>query len=87
MGVLRVPLWPELAGNRPNDFLENELKKVVNNHSFSLGSDNHSGVCPEIMNYILEANREHAIAYGDDIWTHRATTAIQEFFETGVHVC
>jgi threonine aldolase len=41
------------------------------------GSDNHSGVHPEVLAAIAEANSGHAHAYGDDPWTERAITAIR----------
>lgn len=36
------------------------------------GSDNHSGVHPEVLVAIAEANTGHAHAYGDDPWTREA---------------
>jgi threonine aldolase len=46
------------------------------------GSDNHSGVHPEVLAAIAEANSGHAHAYGDDTWTVRALAALQlEFGE------
>jgi len=36
------------------------------------GSDNHSGVHPEVLAAIAEANDGHAHAYGDDRWTREA---------------
>lgn len=41
------------------------------------GSDNHSGVHPEVLSAIAEANVGHAFAYGDDPWTARAIRAIR----------
>jgi threonine aldolase len=41
------------------------------------GSDNHSGVHPEVLAAIAEANSGHAHAYGDDPWTVRAIAAVQ----------
>lgn len=41
------------------------------------GSDNHSGVHPEVLAAIAEANSGHAHAYGDDPWTGRAIAAIR----------
>ena len=38
----------------------------------SFASDNNSGASPEIMAAIAEANRGHAVGYGDDPWTARA---------------
>lgn len=53
---------------------------------FSLGSDNHSGMSPEIFDYMKEANCSHAVAYGDDEWTRKAKQAVQEFFDAEVDV-
>ena len=41
------------------------------------GSDNHSGVHPEVLAAIAEANTGHAHAYGDDPWTERAVAAVR----------
>lgn len=46
----------------------------------SFGSDNHSGVHPEILNAIIEANKDHAIAYGGDTYTIKATEVIKKHF-------
>jgi len=35
----------------------------------SLGSDNHSGAHPEILEALIQANRGHAPSYGNDPWT------------------
>ncbi len=42
----------------------------------SFGSDNHSGVHPEIMKALSEANNNHLIAYGGDPYTEKATRII-----------
>ena len=44
------------------------------------GSDNHSGISPEIIEAIVSANRQHALAYGDDEWTARLETLFREVF-------
>ena len=44
------------------------------------GSDNHSGVYPEVLQAIAQANVEHALAYGDDEYTARAVRKIKETF-------
>jgi threonine aldolase len=44
-------------------------------------SDNTSGVHPEVMAALAEANTGHAIAYGSDPWTERATAAIVELLD------
>ncbi|RNC65188.1 low specificity L-threonine aldolase [Proteiniphilum sp. X52] len=43
----------------------------------SFGSDNNSGVDPRIMQALLSANNDHAIAYGDDPWTRGAEEAVR----------
>ncbi len=42
------------------------------------GSDNQSGAFPEVMDAISEANRGHAVAYGDDPWTSRCIDTFRE---------
>ena len=44
------------------------------------GSDNHSGISPEIMKAIADANVEHALAYGDDEWCARTEALFREHF-------
>lgn len=41
------------------------------------GSDNHAGVVPEVMAAVMAANHGRARAYGDDVWTGRATEVLQ----------
>ncbi len=44
----------------------------------SFASDNNSGVHPEIMQAIQDANIDHAVGYGDDFWTKKACRKIAE---------
>ena len=44
------------------------------------GSDNHSGISPEIMEAIASANVDHALAYGDDEYCARAVRILQQEF-------
>ena len=44
------------------------------------GSDNHSGVSPEILQAIADANTGHALAYGDDEWCERAGELFRRHF-------
>ena len=46
----------------------------------SFGSDNHSGICQEILKAIADANADHALAYGDDECTQRLAARIREHF-------
>jgi threonine aldolase len=43
---------------------------MANNLLHSFGSDNHSGVAPEIMDAIINANKNFAVAYGEDDLTN-----------------
>ncbi len=49
-------------------------------------SDNYSGICPEVLRAIDEANAGHAIPYGEDEWTQRAADGLREAFETDCEV-
>ena len=44
------------------------------------GSDNHSGISPEIMEAIASSNVEHALAYGDDEYCRRTEQLFQDTF-------
>lgn len=46
-------------------------------------SDNNSGVHPEIMIALTEANKGHTVAYGDDPYTREAVKAIQKHLGEG----
>ncbi|MBN1865093.1 MAG: low specificity L-threonine aldolase [Victivallales bacterium] len=49
-------------------------------------SDNYSGICPEVLRAIKEANAGHAIPYGEDEWTQKAADGLREVFETDCEV-
>lgn len=44
------------------------------------GSDNHSGISPEVLQAIANANVEHALAYGDDEYCARVEKLFKEHF-------
>ncbi len=46
----------------------------------SFGSDNHSGIHPDILKAIQDANRGHTIAYGDDPWTKSLQETVRRQF-------
>jgi len=46
----------------------------------SFASDNNSGVHPQIMQAILDANQGHAVGYGEDEWTRRADSVFRRLF-------
>jgi threonine aldolase len=49
-------------------------------------SDNNSGVMPEVLKAISEANVNHATAYGEDPWTEKAKQAFRRHFGDGIEV-
>jgi threonine aldolase len=49
-------------------------------------SDNYSGICPEALEYMLQANQGSAPAYGNDIWTQKASDRFRELFEIDCEV-
>ncbi|MBQ0015431.1 MAG: low specificity L-threonine aldolase [Bacteroidales bacterium] len=44
------------------------------------GSDNHSGICPEVIEAICQVNSNHALAYGDDEYCHQAEELFKQHF-------
>ena len=54
--------------------------------NFEFGSDNHSGVHPDIMKAIESVNSGYAIAYGDDEYTKRAINKFKEHFGRDIDV-
>jgi threonine aldolase len=50
-------------------------------------SDNYSGICPEAWAALAEANRGHAVSYGDDPWTLEASDLIRRVFEQAQDEC
>jgi threonine aldolase len=49
-------------------------------------SDNYSGICPEALAAMMEANEQHEVSYGNDSWTEKAANLIREVFETDCEV-
>ena len=56
------------------------------NEPQQFASDNYSGICPEAWTAMADANGGHAVAYGDDAWTSRASDAFRALFETACEV-
>jgi threonine aldolase len=46
----------------------------------SFASDNNSGVHPQIIQAIIDANQGHAVGYGDDEWTKKADKVFRQQF-------
>jgi threonine aldolase len=51
-----------------------------------LASDTYAGICPEALDALVEANRGHALPYGEDPWTLRAAKQFRDFFEADCEV-
>jgi threonine aldolase len=52
----------------------------------TFASDNYAGVHPEVMEAILQANRDHASSYGADEYTQSAIKKFKEIFGESVDV-
>jgi len=59
---------------------------AATHHPRHFASDNCAGIAPEALASLVEANRDHAPSYGDDIWTDRACNLIRDLFETDCEV-
>lgn len=46
----------------------------------SFASDNNSSVHPLVMEALMNANKDHALGYGDDPWTETATNKVKQLF-------
>lgn len=44
------------------------------------GSDNYAAAHPDVLAAVVEANRDHALAYGQDPWSRRAEALLRERF-------
>ena len=47
----------------------------------SLGSDNHSGIHPDLLNAMLEVNADSAASYGQDPWSQKLKKRCAELFK------
>jgi len=59
---------------------------MINSNLEQFASDNYAGICPEAMNYMIQANQGSAPAYGNDEWTQKATDYFRELFEIDCEV-
>jgi threonine aldolase len=62
------------------------MSKETINIVQQFASDNYSGICPEALSAMQDANFGHASSYGDDAWTGRAANAFRQLFETDCEV-
>jgi threonine aldolase len=66
--------------------IQAEGDRSVTQEAQQFASDNYAGICPEAWSAMEEANRGHAPAYGDDLWTERASNAFRTLFDTDCEV-
>jgi len=59
---------------------------INENFNLQFASDTYSGICPEAMQCLIEANKGHDFPYGDDYWTKIACNLFRELFETDCDV-
>ncbi len=52
----------------------------------SFASDNYSGVHPDILEAITEANQDHASSYGNDFYTEKAEAVFRSIFGENIDV-
>lgn len=50
------------------------------------GSDNFSGVLPEVMKALIDANYSHEVAYGNDQFTQKAINKFKELFGSDIEI-
>ncbi|MBL0686440.1 MAG: low specificity L-threonine aldolase [Sulfurospirillum sp.] len=50
------------------------------------GSDNYSGICPEVLSALIKANTGSQPAYGNDEYTYKVSKKIREIFECDCEV-
>lgn len=63
-----------------DDFTLNSANLTLNKMKRGFGSDNHSGISPEVLKAIADANVEHALAYGDDEYCARVEELFRQQF-------
>jgi threonine aldolase len=66
--------------------VEQHLEQDLEQNLEQFASDNYSGMCPEVLEYVLQANHGHAPAYGNDRWTQKATDLFRDLFEIDCEV-
>ena len=55
-------------------------------HKTQFASDNWSGLCPQALAALIEANDGFLAPYGSDVWSQKASDMLSQFFETEVQV-
>lgn len=63
-----------------DDSTLNSANLTLNKMKRGFGSDNHSGISPEVLKAIADANVEHALAYGDDEYCAKVEDLFRQQF-------
>lgn len=63
-----------------DDSTLNSTNLTLNKMKRGFGSDNHSGISPEVLKAIADANVEHALAYGDDEYCAKVEDLFRQQF-------
>ncbi len=70
--------------------LENGTKRFrkskMNKKNQHFASDNYSGICPQAIDYTIQANQRHEPSYGTDMWTAKVSDRLRELFEIDCEV-
>ncbi len=65
-------------------YFQAQIEILMTKKTFA--SDNYAGVHPEIMQALIEANRDHASSYGADEYTQNAIQKFKNFFGENIDV-
>ncbi len=58
----------------------------MNSKTQHFASDNYAGICPEALEYTIQANQRHEPAYGTDSWTAKVSDRLRDLFEIDCEV-
>ncbi|MBN1797516.1 MAG: low specificity L-threonine aldolase [Spirochaetales bacterium] len=55
-------------------------------NKIQFASDNYSGICPQAVQSMIEANRDFSLAYGEDSYTQKVCDLFRKIFETDCEI-
>jgi threonine aldolase len=58
----------------------------MDSNKIQFASDNYSGICPQAIQSMIEANRDFSLAYGEDSYTQKVCDLFREIFETDCEI-
>jgi threonine aldolase len=71
------------GGDGTREFVRAEVAMISRN---DFASDNCSGMCPQAVQSLLDANPGYEVSYGEDRWTARVCDQLRAVFETDCEV-